>query len=100
MPSFFQSAVIEAPDAAGFPDAIRRLRRGEFHGLVLRGVYSPAECARLVARLEAGDTGLLRTDFPPLMRAHFFGMNLNLTSPDLAGYFAAAPGFRAALREL
>ena len=101
MPSFFSSVVIEAPDAAGFPDAIRRLRRGEFHGLVLRGVYSPAECARLVARLEAGDTGLLRTDFPPLMRAHFPRCYIDVNrEPDLAGYFGAAPGFRAALREL
>jgi hypothetical protein len=100
MPPFFHTATIDASQAAGFPEAIRRLRREEFHGIVLRGVYSPEECARLVSRFETGAGGLLRTDFPPLMRAYFLGINLNLAPPDLTAYFRAAPEFRVRLRAL
>lgn len=100
MPVFFDTLAIDAADAARFPDAIRRMRRAEFHGLLLRGVYGAAECARLVERLEAGRTGLVCSDFPPAMRGHFLGMNLNLTPPDLIAYFRAAPEFRAGLRRL
>jgi hypothetical protein len=100
MPSFFRNLVIGAPEIAGFPDAIRRLRREEFEGIVLRQVYDAPECARLAARLDGGPEGLLRSDFPPMMHAYFFGMNLNLTHPDLAAYFQAAPEFRAQLKQL
>jgi hypothetical protein len=100
MPSFFRTVDLDAAEAAAMPDAIRRMRHEEFDGLLVRGVYSEAACGRLCARLQAGHHALLRSDFPPLMRAHFFGINLNLAPPDLAGYFAAAPGFRAGLRDL
>jgi len=100
MPSFFRRIVIRAADAERFPDAIRRLRREEFEGIILREVYGAEECARLCARLEAGGHGLVRTDFPPAMRAFFLGMNLNLTPPDLVAYFRDAPGFRTRLKQL
>jgi len=102
MPSFFRTIVVPAAEAeAGrWTDAIRRLRREELEGIILRGVYDASECARLCARLEAGRHGLVRTDFPPQMGAFFLGMNLNLTEPDLVAYFREAPGFRAGLRKL
>src|SRR5260370_24667556 len=34
------------------------------------------------------------------MHAYFYGMNLNLTHPDLAAYFEEAPAFCAQLKEL
>jgi hypothetical protein len=100
MASFFRSLVIEASEAVGVPDAVRRLRRGEFHGILVRGVYGPEECRRLVSRFEAGAGGVPRTDFPPLMHAYFLGTNLNLAPPDLDPYFRAAPEFRTGLRAL
>jgi hypothetical protein len=100
MPSFFRSLVIEASEAAGFPDAVRRLRREEFQGILVRGVYGAEECRRLVSRFPKGAGGLPRTDFPPLMHAYFLGSNLNLASPDLDPYFRAVRGFRAGLRML
>lgn len=99
MVGFFRHLDIRAVEAGRYPDAIRRMRREEIEGIVVREVYDPAECARICERLEAGRHGLLRTDFPPLMRAFFLGMNLNLTV-DLAAYFCAAPGFRDALARL
>jgi hypothetical protein len=100
--SFFRTIVVPAAEAeAGrWSDAIRRLRRAEFEGILLRQVYDPQECARFCARLELGRHGLVRTDFPPKMRAFFLGMNLNLTPPDLVAYFREAPGFRAGLAQL
>lgn len=100
MPSFFRCLVIEASDAAGFPDVVRRLRREEVQGILVRGLYGAEECRRLVSRFEAGAGGLPRNDFPPLMHAYFLGMNLNLAPPDLDPYFCAVPEFRCGLRAL
>jgi hypothetical protein len=96
--SFFRSLAVCAAEAQRIPDAIQRLRREEYHGIILRQVYETQECAQICARLEEGRHGLVRTDFPPAMRAYFLGINLNLAAPDLAAYFQAAPAFRARLR--
>jgi hypothetical protein len=98
--SFFRSVAVCAAETDRMPDAIRRMRRGEFEGLLLRGVYDAEECERVCSRLEAGRHGLVRSDFPPAMRAFFLGINLNLAAPDLAEYFQAAARFRAALKQL
>jgi hypothetical protein len=100
MASFFRCVVVQAADAAAHADAIRRMRREEFEGIIVREVYSPTECARLCARLETGQHALVRTEFPAPFRAFFLGMNLNLTHPDLITYFQAVPGFHDGLAEL
>jgi hypothetical protein len=100
MPSFFRTVVIPAADAAHRADAIRRMRREEFEGIILQDVYDPATCAALCARLEEGRHGLVRTAFPAPFHAFFLGMNLNLTPPDLTEYFQAAPVFRERLTRL
>jgi hypothetical protein len=100
MPSFFRTVVVPAADVGQHADAIRCLRREEFEGIVVTGVYDPAECAALCVALEEGRHGLVRTDFPAPFHAFFLGMNLNLTPPDLTGYFAAAPVFRERLAGL
>lgn len=98
--SVFQTVTIEASDAPAHPDAIRRLRANEIDALIVRNVYTGAECARIVARLEAGDHGLIRMNFPAAMRSFFLGMNLNLSPEDLGQYFAEAPRFHQRLGEL
>jgi hypothetical protein len=100
MPSFFRTLELRTRDVARFPDAVRRMRREEFEGIILTDVYDARDCTRICERLEAGRHGLMRSDFPPLMSAYFLGMNLNLTEPDLASYFRAAPLFRAALAQV
>ncbi|MGE0222140.1 MAG: 2OG-Fe(II) oxygenase [Acetobacteraceae bacterium] len=97
--SFFRMITLPAADAALWPRAIRRMRDGDYEGVLVQGVYTQDECARLCARLEAGDHGLVRMGFPAKMRSFFLGMNLNLT-PDLAAYFREAPRFRAGLQRL
>lgn len=100
MATFFKLAEISADACAHHATAIRQMRAGVFDGLLIRGVYLPQDCATLCERLEADQHGLPRTDFPPVMRAFFLGMNLNLTHPDLRAYFAAAPGFAQGLTRL
>jgi hypothetical protein len=100
MTSFFRTVVVPAADAGQRTDAIRRLRREEFDGIILTDVYEPAACAAICAVLEDGRHGLVRTDFPAPFHAFFLGMNLNLTPPDLTAYFQAAPVFRARLAAL
>ncbi len=98
--SFFRTLAICAAEADRCPDAVSRLRRGEYHGIILRDVYDARECGQICARLEEGHHGLTRTNFPPVMRAYFLGVNLNLASPDLVEYFQAAPTFRTRLKDL
>lgn len=98
--SFFRTRTIRAEDAARTPDAIRQMRAGAFEGLLVRDVYPPDACARVVERLEAGDHGLVRMGFPAAMRAFFLGVNLNLVGPDLSRYFQEAPHFHDRLRAL
>jgi hypothetical protein len=100
MPDFFRVVVIPAADAALRADAIRHLRREEFEGILLQGVYDADACAALCAALEDNRHGLVRTNFPAPFHAFFYGMNLNLTPPDLTAYFAAAPVFRMRLAAL
>lgn len=100
MPSFFRTVIISADDPARHVDTIRRLRREEFEGIIVRDVYDAATCAGLCARLEEGRHGLVRTSFPAPFHAFFLGMNLNLTPPDLTAYFQAAPIFRERLAGL
>jgi hypothetical protein len=100
MRSFFRSVLVAAADVAAHSDAIRRLRREEIEGILVRDVYDAATCAAVCERLEAGRHGLVRTSFPAPFRAFFLGMNLNLAPPDLSGYFAASPVFRAGLAEV
>lgn len=98
--SFFHTIVIDASDTSRFPDAVRRLRGQQFHGILVQAVYSAGACETLVRRLEAGAAGLPRSEFPPLMHGYFLGMNLNLTPPDLVEYFRVAPAFRTQLQAL
>ena len=59
-----------------------------------------ATCEAVCAELEAGHHGLIRTDFPAKFAAFFYGINLNLTHPDLKDYFAEVPKFRDGLSRL
>ena len=77
MPDFFRTLTIPVSEAAHHPDAIRRMRNGEFEGILLRGTYDEAECARLCERLEAGDHGLIRSNFPPVCTGIFLGARPN-----------------------
>ena len=43
---------------------------------------------------------MVRTDFPAKFAAFFYGINLNLTHPDLKEYFAEAPRFQAGLKRM
>jgi hypothetical protein len=100
--SFFRTVTVAAADAdAGrSPQLLTRLRGAEIEGIIVKDVYDRATCEALRAALEAGNHGLIRTDFPAKFAAFFYGINLNLTHPDLREYFAEVPGFRDGLSRL
>lgn len=100
MPGFFRTVTLDADDLSPHGNIVRRMRREELEGILVRGVYTANECARLCARLEAGDHGLPRTSFPPPFRSFFLGANLNLSRPDLTAYFEMERAFRAGLEQL
>lgn len=98
--SFFRTVAITASEARQSPRLLARLRQGEIEGVIVKGVYDRETCEAVRATLEAGRHGLIRTDFPAKFAAFFYGINLNLTHPDLKDYFAEVPGFREALSRL
>jgi hypothetical protein len=91
---------IPASGAATHPDAFQRLRDGHLQAIVVSNVYSPEVLERVVARLERHDPPFVKTWFPDKFRSWFYGCNLNLAEPALAGYFEEAARFHAQLREL
>lgn len=98
--SFFRTLEIDAADAEAHRGAIRSMRSGGIDGIVVRNVYTPAQCAGLCARLEEGQHGLVRMGFPAAMKAFFLGINLNLAGGNLGPYFQEAPRFAARLATL
>lgn len=98
--SFFQVATVAANEAPQSSELLGRLRRQELDGIVIKDVYDRAACEAVTEKLEAGQHGLIRTDFPAKFAAFFYGINLNLTHPDLREYFAAVPRFDDGLAQL
>lgn len=98
--SFFRVVTLPAGEASKSPQILTALRRQEVEGIVVKGVYERAICEKLCAKLESTSHGLIRTDFPAKFAAFFYGINLNLTHPDLREYFVEAPKFRDGLSRL
>jgi hypothetical protein len=98
--AFFQTVTVAAADAARSSGLLARLRAREIDGIVITGVYDRAACDAVRVALEQNREGLIRTDFPAKFAAFFYGINLNLTHPDLKEYFAEAPRFREGLARL
>lgn len=78
-------------------DALDQLRDGRVDAVVVRGVFAPDLCAKMVAALESNAPGFDVTEFPGPFRSFFYGRNLNLNEPELDDYFSAADRFHADL---
>ena len=97
---FLRTMEIEAAEASLYPDAFDRLRAGDLQAIVVTSVYRPESLAPILAQLERNAPGLLQTWFPEKFRSWFYGRNLNLADPALAGYFAEAAQFSSQLKGL
>jgi hypothetical protein len=97
---FLRTIEFGAADAADHPDTFERLRAGELQAAIVHDVYPQAVLDKLVERLERHDPPFLQTWFPEKFRSWFFGRNLNLSHPDLPGYFAEAAQFHHQLETL
>ncbi|MEO8202770.1 MAG: 2OG-Fe(II) oxygenase [Betaproteobacteria bacterium] len=97
---FLRVMEIDAVEAPAHANAFDRIRAGELQAVVVRDVYPPEVLAPLVRRLEANEPAFLQTWFPQKFRSWFFGRNLNLADPGLAGYFDEAARFAPALEYL
>jgi 2OG-Fe(II) oxygenase superfamily len=98
--SFFRTVTVSAEDIGQSPHILTRLRGRDIDAIIVKELYDRATCDAVCAELEAGKHGLVRTDFPAKFAAFFYGINLNLTHPDLKEYFAEVPRFRAGLSGL
>ena len=96
---FLRVLDIEAAQAGAHPDAFDRLRAGDLQAILVRGVYDARSLPAVVERLERHDPPFLQTWFPEKFRSWFYGANVNLADPALAGYFEQTDAFHAQLRE-
>src|SRR6185437_1511902 len=97
---FLRFIDIDARDAGAHPDAFDRLRAGDLQAVMVHGVYEPQVLDEIGERLERHDPPFLKTWFPKEFRSWFYGRNLNLAHPSLAGYFEEARQFHADLDAL
>lgn len=97
---FLNVVEVDAADCASHGGLFARLRGGEIQAIIVHGVYAPEVLAPAVARLERHDPPFLQTWFPEKFRAWFYGRNLNLSHPDLDGYFEEAARFAGQLHDL
>ena len=91
---------IDARAAAAHGNAFSRLRDGSLQAIVVHEACPPGLLPALVERLERHDPPFLKTWFPPVFQAWFYGRNINLADGGLAGYFDEAARFNAQLDEL
>jgi hypothetical protein len=97
---FLKLIEIEADDAASHADAFERIRSGALQAIIVHNVYRPDVLGPVVAKLEHNAPGFLQTWFPEKFRSWFFGRNLNLADPGLAGYFDESEQFSQHLGDL
>jgi hypothetical protein len=98
--SFFRTVTVAAKEAGQSPHILTQLRGRDVDAIIVKGLYDRAACDAVCAELEGGKHGLIRTDFPAKFAAFFYGINLNLTHPDLKEYFAEVPRFHDGLSRL
>jgi hapalindole-type alkaloid chlorinase len=91
---------IDYADLVKFPDALRDIYRGERGGLVIRGVYSKEDMARVVERLEVGQTDFPMMNLPASQRSYFLGLCLEGGDSTLKAYLDAAARFREQARRV
>ncbi len=85
---------IHVDDLARHPDALREIYSGKRGGLVVRGVYSREEMARVVSRLEQSQEKFPQMLLPATQKSYFLGLCLEGGDPTLQEYLAAAEHFR------
>lgn len=97
---FLRTLDLDAAQVDLHADAFDRLRGGDLQAIVVQGVYAPDVLHACVERLERHDPPFLKTWFPRAFHAWFFGRNVNLADPSLAGYFEEAYQFNTQLETL
>lgn len=97
---FLRTLEIDAAEAGRHADAFERIREGTLQAVIVNNVYRPEVLALVVQKLERNAPRFLQTWFPEKFRSWFFGRNLNLADPGLAGYFDEAAQFGPALDAL
>ncbi|UJR84374.1 2OG-Fe(II) oxygenase [Sandaracinus amylolyticus] len=85
---------IDVADLHRYPDALREIYAGKRGGLVIRGVYSKEEMARVVGRLERSQERFPLMHLPANQRSYFLGLCLEGGDPELTEYLDAATRFR------
>ncbi len=98
--SFFKLEDLRYDELAPDGDDLQRFYRGELNGLVIRGVFDPAELEPIAERLDDNTPGFEKTLFPEEFKAGFFGLAVDMSEGDLKRYAESAARFRQNCRTL
>ncbi len=85
---------IHVSDLDKYPNALREIYNGDRGGLVIQGVYSKDEMARVVDRLDGGQDKFPLMHLPPNQGSYFLGLCLEGGDPTLVDYLNSAERFR------
>lgn len=84
----------DVKDTVHHSNALREIYDGTRGGMVVRGVYSKDEMARVVARLESSQQNFPQMLLPASQKSYFLGLCLEGGDPTLKDYLHAAARFR------
>lgn len=91
---------VRADEVADHPDLLPRAHDGDVDLIIVSDLYTPAEMARIVARLEASEIPFPMIELPPDGAGRLYGYVLDLVGDDVEGYLAHAGPFRRNCRAL
>jgi hypothetical protein len=97
---FFTMLELPLANIDAYSNAYEQLRTGIINGIMLTNVLEEDILAGIVDRLEKHEPAFLKTWFPEEFNSWFYGRNLNLSHPDLLGYFEEAELFNRQLDDL
>jgi hypothetical protein len=91
---------LTASQAAITGNPIKSMRAGILDGILLTDVFSRGECQAIRQQLEENIHGMIKSDFPDVMRSFFLGLNLNLAEDYFSTYWSEASRFNRQVEDL
>jgi hypothetical protein len=96
----FDIQTIADPRPDELTEGLRRIRKGELQGLLLKSVVEPQQLEVGVAKLKSNQHTLEKYRFAPGFPGWTYGLNLDLAAPDLDDYTAQVEPTLSGLRDL
>lgn len=91
---------LTANQAADSSNPIQSMRAGILDGILMTDVFSLQECQAIRQQLADNTNGMIKSNFPDVMRSFFLGLNLNLAEDYFSHYWSEASRFNDQVENL